>query len=139
MKKELAAVPPKETPVALRNPVPVIVTAAPPPETPVDGLSELIVGAETALYVKWSADPVVEVPVGVVTVMSMVPAAPAGEEATMEVSEITVKKEAAVVPKFTAEAPVKFVPVIVTTVPPEVKPDVAVTPVTAGAVAALYV
>jgi hypothetical protein len=42
-------------------------------------------------------------------------------------------KVAAVVPKFTALAPVKFVPVTVTVVVPALGPDVGLTPVTLGA------
>ena len=68
------------------------------------------------------------VPPGPVTVTSTVPAAPAGAVAVMEVALLTVKVEAAVVPNFTAVAPVKLVPVIVTEVPPVVGPEVGLTP-----------
>jgi hypothetical protein len=77
------------------------------------------------------------VPVGVVTVISTVPAVPAGAMATMAVSEITVKLTAAVVPKLTDEAPVKALPVMVTTVPPAAVPLNGLTPVTEGAETAL--
>ncbi len=50
------------------------------------------------------------------------PPAPAGEVAVMEVALLTVKLVAAVAPNFTALAPVKLVPVMVTTVPPAVGP-----------------
>jgi hypothetical protein len=53
------------------------------------------------------------------------------------VSETTVKCVAATDPKVTLPAPVKAVPVIVTVVPPEVAPEVGVTPATAGT-GALY-
>jgi hypothetical protein len=56
---------------------------------------------------------------------------PAGEVAVIEVALLTVKVDD-VVPKFTAVAPVKLVPVIVTLVPPEVKPEVGLTAVTVG-------
>jgi hypothetical protein len=51
----------------------------------------------------------------------------------MEVGLFTVKVVAAVVPKVTALAPVKLVPVIVTEVAPEVGPEVGLTLVTVGA------
>jgi len=74
------------------------------------------------------------VPAEVVTVTSTVPAAWAGEVAVIELPEpATVKPAAAVPPKDTAVAPLKFVPLIITEVPPAVEPDVALTPLTAGA------
>ena len=51
------------------------------------------------------------------------------------VAESTVKPEAAVPPKLTALAPVRLVPVTVTTVPPVVGPEAGLTPVTVGAAA----
>ena len=62
-------------------------------------------------------------PAGVVTVMSTVPAASAGATAVICVAESTVKLVAAVLPKETAVAPVKLVPVMVTVVPPRVEPE----------------
>ncbi len=56
-------------------------------------------------------------PAGVVTVTSTTPV-PAGLSAVIEVSLTTVTFVAGVVPKSTAVAPVKPVPVIVTSVPP---------------------
>ena len=50
--------------------------------------------------------------------MLTVPAASAGSTAVMDVAEFTVKLVAAVVPNFTAVAPVKLVPVMVTDVCP---------------------
>ena len=73
-------------------------------------------------------------PAGVVTVTSTVPV-PAGLSAVIEVSLTTVTFVAGVVPKSTAVAPVKPVPVIVTSVPPSVGPLVGLTPVTVGAAA----
>ena len=49
------------------------------------------------------------------------------------VAELTVKPVAAAVPNLTAVAPVRFVPVMVTLVPPVVGPVVGLTTVTAGA------
>ena len=69
----------------------------------------------------WSAALVALVPPGVVTVTSTVPV-PAGAVALMLVALLTVKLEAAVVPNFTALAPVKLVPVIATEVPPVLGP-----------------
>jgi hypothetical protein len=69
----------------------------------------------------------------VVTVISTVPAAPAGEVALIDVALVTVKLAALVAPKLTDVAPLKFVPVIVTLVAPVVGPDVGLMLVTAGA------
>ena len=71
-------------------------------------------------------------PAGVVTVTSTVPV-PAGLSAVIVVSLTTVKLVAGVVPKSTAVAPVKPVPVIVTEVPPAAGPLVGLMPVTVGA------
>jgi hypothetical protein len=83
-----------------------------------------------------SAADVAEVPLGVVTVISTVPAAWAGAVAVMAASDCTVKLVAAVVPNDTPEAPVKLLPVIVTAVPPAALPEFGVIAVTAGAGAA---
>ena len=74
-----------------------------------------------------------EVPPGVVTVTSTVPAAPAGEVAVIEVADTTVTPVASAVPNFTAVAPVRLVPVMVTGVPPLVEPVVGLTALTVGA------
>ena len=50
----------------------------------------------------WSAEPVAEVPAGVVTVTLTTPAVPAGLVAVMEVGETTTTPVAALVPKSTA-------------------------------------
>jgi hypothetical protein len=73
------------------------------------------------------------VPPAVVTVRSTVPAVPAGAVAVIWVALFTVKVVALVPPNWTAVAPVKFVPVIVTAVPPVVVPLVGVIPVMVGA------
>ena len=80
----------------------------------------------------WSFALVALVPPGVVTVTSTVPSVPAGAVAVMEVGPFTVKFAAAVVLNFTALAPVKPVPVMVTDVPPVLGPEVGLTEVTAG-------
>jgi len=67
-----------------------------------------------------------------VTVTSTVPAASAGETAVIDVALFTVKLAAAVPPNVTAVAPVRFVPVIVTVVPPVVGPLFGLMAVTAG-------
>ena len=58
---------------------------------------------------------------------------PAGEVAVIDVAELNVKPVAAVAPKVTAVTPVKFVPVIVTDVPPTCGPAVGEIDVTVGA------
>ena len=73
------------------------------------------------------------VPPGVVTVMSTAPALPAGDVAVIEVALLTVNDVAAMAPNFTAVAPVRLVPVIVTDVLPSVVPEVGLIDVTVGA------
>ena len=82
---------------------------------------------------KWSAADVVEVPPGPTTVMSTVPADPAGAVTWSDVSEIAVNVLATTVPNFTCEAPVKWVPITTTAVPPTVLPLEGLTLVTVGA------
>jgi len=72
------------------------------------------------------------VPPAVTTVISTIPALPAGEVAVIDVALLTVKLVALLAPNFTAVAPVKLVPVIVTDVPPVVGPAGGLTPVTVG-------
>ena len=60
------------------------------------------------------------------------PADSAGLMAVMEVGELTVNVVAGEVPKSTAVAPLRLVPVIVTEVPPAVVPELGLTPVTVG-------
>jgi hypothetical protein len=87
-----------------------------------------------AVKLNWSAADAALVPFGVVTVMSTVPGDSAGLTAVIEVSELTVKLAAATVPKFTAVAPVKRLPLTATVVAPLVGPEVGDTPVTTGIV-----
>jgi hypothetical protein len=130
---DVAAVLPKLTAVAPVNPLPVIVTAVPPAIGPPAGETPVTTGA--AMYVKWSAELVAEVPPGVVTVTSTVPASPAGEVALMLVGLTTVTSVAALVPKLTVTGAMNPVPVIVTAVPPAAGPDAGATTVTVGAAA----
>jgi hypothetical protein len=89
------------------------------------------VGAVTYVYL--SALPVALVPPAVVvTVMSTVPAVPAGATAAIWVALLTVKLVAALAPNLTPVAFVKFVPVIVTVFVPAVGPAVGLTLVTVG-------
>jgi hypothetical protein len=128
--KDAAAVVPKATAVAPVRSVPVMITDVPPAIGPELGTTEVTVGAGTK--VNWSAALVSEVPPGVVTVTSTSPAAWAGDIAEMCVAESTVKDAAAVVPKSTAVAPVRSVPVMTTEVPPAVGPELGATEVTVG-------
>ncbi len=128
-----AGVVPKSTAVAPDRLVPVIVTLVPPLTGPEVGLRPVTEGVELPeLNVKWSADPVAEMPFPVVIVTSTVPANSKGLIAVIEVSEFKVNNNAGTVPNRTWLAPVKFVPVMVTLVPPPVAPEVGLTPVTAG-------
>ena len=67
-----------------------------------------------------------------VTRTSTVPV-PAGAVAVIDVGLLTVKPVALVAPNLTAVAPLKFVPVMVTVVPPPAGPAVGEMLVTAGA------
>jgi hypothetical protein len=82
--------------------------------------------------VNWSAEVMPLEPPGVVTLMSTVPAEPAGEVATTWVAVFEVMV-AAVDPKLTAVAPDRLLPVIVTDVPHAAGPLTGLTPLTAGA------
>jgi hypothetical protein len=83
--------------------------------------------------VNWSAGAfTTEVPPGAVTVTSTVAADSAGEMAVMDVAVLFESPVAATAPNFTAVAPVKPVPVMVTELPPEVGPELGLTPVTVG-------
>jgi hypothetical protein len=66
-------------------------------------------------------------------VTSTVPALPAGEVAVTVVAFTSVTLVAAFAPNSTAVAPVRFVPLIVTVVPPPVGPEDGLTAVTVGA------
>ena len=121
---------PKRTTVAPVKFVPVIVTEVPPVVGPALALTEVTVGA--GVYVKWSLAEVALEPPTVVTVTSIVPAMCTGEVAVIVVMLTTVTDVAAVAPKLTPVAPVRFVPVIVTEVPPAVGPAFGLTDVTVG-------
>jgi len=79
---------PNITAVAPVKTVPVIVTVVPPAADPLVG--EMLVTVGAAMYVNLSDAEVALVPEGVVTVISTVPAEPAGETAVMLVAETTV-------------------------------------------------
>ena len=110
MLKAVALVPLNFTAVAPVKPVPIIVTLV--PTAPLAGVKLVMAGA--AVGVKLLT--LVAVPLGAVTLMG--PAvAPAGTTAVMLVALSTVKLEALVPLNFTAVAPVKPVPVMVTVAP----------------------
>src|SRR5205807_2291967 len=85
-----------------------------------------------------SAVPVALVPPGVVTVISTVPADPAGETAVSFVALTNVTEVPAFAPNLTVAPLTNPVPVIVTVVPPAVGPADGLTAVTAGTAALLY-
>ena len=101
-----------------------------PAVLPVLVTSPVTLGAPAEVKVNWLDEEEAEVPVGVVTVMFTMPLALGGAIAVREVSELTVKLLAAAVPKLTAVAPVKLVPVRVMLVPPAVLPLLVLSPVT---------
>src|SRR4051794_8245414 len=108
-----------------------MVTLVPPAAGPEEGATLVTVGALVNVY--WSFSRVAEVPLGVVTVTSTVPAECAGAVAVIDVALLTVKVVAGVAPNATAVAPVNDVPVMVTLVPPPTGPDDGETLVTVGA------
>jgi hypothetical protein len=109
--------------------VPVIVTAVPPAVDPVFGLTLLTVGATTYVY------PLVRLPLcepKLVTVTVTAPAIPAGVVVVIVVPFTTTTFVAAVPPNVTVAPVAKFVPVIVTAVPPDVDPVFGLTLLTVG-------
>ena len=81
----------------------------------------------------WSAELVALVPLAVVTVTFTIPADPAGDVAVIDVAELTVTAVAVSEPNITVAGDTKPVPVMVTTVPPAVGPEVGLIAVTVGA------
>lgn len=130
--KLAAGISPKRTPLAPVNPLPVMVTVAPPAVVPVAGLKLVMAGPAAAVTVNWSALTAADVPLGVVTVMSITPAPCGGAVAVICVSELTVKLLLWNQPNETTVAPVKLVPVMVTLAPPALVPVDGLMPVTAG-------
>src|SRR5437868_3291575 len=84
--KELAGVVPKETPVAAVKPLPVMFTTVPPAVLPEVALRDVTAGAAAKEYVSRAANARAEVPPGVVTRTSQVPAAWGGVTAVINVS-----------------------------------------------------
>ena len=121
---------PKFTSVAPVKLVPVRVTSLPPKVDPDEGLRFVSVGpgggGVTYVYVWFPL-----VPLGVVTLTLTGPAPLAGAPCTVICVSVSTLKHGAdgqglrscVGPKFTSVAPVKLVPVRVTSVPPKVDPD----------------
>ena len=95
----------------------------------------MIMGADTPVtYMNWSADDVVLITLGVVTLISTVPVVlTAGAVTESEVVLINCRLVADVLPKVTAVTPINPVPVMVTVVPPANRPRFGDTPVTVGA------
>jgi hypothetical protein len=106
-----------------------MVTAVPPATGPLPGLTLVTVGS--TMYV----NPLARLPLcptELVTVTVTTPALPAGVVAVMVVLFTTVTPVAAVPPKLTVAPAAKFVPVMVTAVPPEVDPLFGDTLLTVG-------
>lgn len=81
----------------------------------------------------WSLAAVALVPAAVVTVMSTVPAAPAGAMAVSDEALETLTPEAVVAPNFTVVLPAtKLLPEIATVVPPPIGPELGETLDTVG-------
>lgn len=126
--KEVAGTPPNETPVTVLRLAPVIVTLFPPASGPELGVKEVIEGWGAGLYVYGTPVPV---PDGPVTVMVTVPL-PGGAIAVIDVSLVTLKLRAGVVPKLTCVANVKPLPVNATEFPPAAGPVLGTALVTTG-------
>jgi hypothetical protein len=88
--------------------------------------------------VNWSAAEVADAPPTVVTTTSTVPADAAAGVTDVIVVEFTSVNDCATEPNISCVAPVKFVPVIVTCVPPVVGPELGLTDVIAGAGTYVY-
>lgn len=127
----VAGVPPTETLVGAVKFAPVIVIVVPPVASPVAG-DTLVIDGLGAIYVKAPAL-VADCASGLVTTTSVSPAACAGAVAVMEVGLATVTFVANVPPTRTVAPATKFVPLIVSTVPPAVGPLTGETALTVGA------
>ena len=115
----VAGLAPKATAVAPLRWVPLMVTTVPPVVYPVVGANVVMVGGGWT-YLNFAVD--VTEPPAVVTMMATVPAVSAGLVTTscVKVSDVTLA--AGLAPNVTAVAPAKWVPLMVTTVPPVVGP-----------------
>ena len=133
---DVARVDPNSTVLALVIPVPRTTTDVPPVSGPAVGVTEVTMGRTT--YVNLSAAEVGDVPPGVVTVMFTVPTEPAGEATVICVPDTTVTVVPGFAPNNTDVAPLRFVPVTVTDVPPTNGPADGETPVTVGAATNVY-
>ena len=110
---------------------PVMVTLVPPAAVPLFGDTLVTVGAGPSVeYV----NPLAKLPLCplTVTVTVTVPALPAGVVAVIELLLTTTTLVAAALPNVTVAPAAKFVPVIVTPVPPDVSPALGDTLVTVG-------
>ena len=109
--------------------VPVMVTPVPPATGPLFGLTLLTVGVTTYVY------PFARLPLcepAFVTVTVTAPVLPAGVVAVIVVPFTTTTFVAAALPNVTVAPVAKFVPVIVTDVPPNVEPLLGETLLTVG-------
>lgn len=112
--------------------VPVMVMAVPPRVVPSVGATPNMVGTDMSMFSNTAS--LVTEPFGVVTVTSLSPAVPAGVVAIIEVAEATTKLGDATAPTVTLVAPVKFVPVKVSAVPPVMGPLPGATPESVGTI-----
>ena len=125
----VAAVPPNVTVAPAAKFVPVIVTAVPPAVGPLFGLTLLTVGSRNI------GKPIAQtsaLTARLVTVTVTAPALPAGVVAVIVVLLTTTTLVAAALPNVTAAPAAKFVPVIVTAVPPATGPLLGLTLLTVG-------
>src|SRR5213593_3018618 len=127
----VAAAPPKVAVAPALKFAPLIVTWVPPASAPPLGITPVVKGGGTK--VKRSARLVALVMVPTVTVTSTVPV-PAGLVAVQLVVVGQLTFVARLAPKLTVAVGAKSVPVIVTTVPPAVGPELGVIAVTVGGV-----
>jgi hypothetical protein len=124
----VAAALPKVTVAPVTKFIPVMLTAVPPAVDPLLGETPVTVGGTT--YV----NPFVRLPLRplAVTVTVTAPAPPAGVVAVIVVAFTTTTFVAADAPNVTVAPAAKFVPVIVTAVPPVARPLFGATLLTVG-------
>ncbi len=137
----VAGVEPNLTVTPPENPVPSMLTWVPPPVGPPAGLANVRTAVTVGADRYWKTSPALvgEVPTELVTVTSTLPL-PGGAVATITVpplSEAAAYEVAGVDPNMTALAPPRWVPAMVTAVPPEATPNCGLIEATVGAAVAV--
>ena len=132
----VAALPPKLTVAPATKLAPVMRTVVPPAVGPPSGVVPLTLGAATNVY-PFDRIPLSEL--GFVTVTATAPELCDGVIAEMEFAVTTTTLLADAPPNVAVAPLTKFVPLIMTVVPPAANPLAGLTPVTVGSVTDVYV